>query len=442
MKLPAFLERALHRTIETTDRGVLLWVRWLFILTLSCLFLYSTDSGMANPPAMREAVLLAIYIVSNIALTIASRRGFSVARWSIPIFVADLVLIGVALRYAVGQDMDLYMMCFVILYLSTMGRSVRQALPVAGIAFVIYGLLQYYRQPDMDFLNPHFLLRFPFFLIFSLFTLYLTEQVDAGRKKIEQMGEVQHLLADELQKAMVQLRDKQTMLVQAEKLSAMGNMAGALAHEIRNPLSVIVGYVEDLLSSPPTPEMQKKALEAVRRSAVRCQDLMTNLLSFARRPKDAEMFLVKDALQEAMTLVRMGAKMSQVTCMMETRSEATLTGRRSEFQQIFINLMNNAVDAMPKGGTLTVVLEEERIADKDCVKVTVTDTGTGIPDDARAHLFEPFYTTKPTGKGTGLGLSIVRDIVLSYNGFIDVNSEMNKGTTFVVRFPRDTAPIS
>src|SRR5262245_11049141 len=126
------------------------------------------------------------------------------------------------------------------------------------------------------------------------------------------MQEVQHLLSAELQQAMSALRDKQAMLLQAEKLSAMGNMAGALAHEIRNPLSVIVGYVEDILEQTPPPETLKKVLESVRRSAIRCQDLMNNLLSFARRPKEKETFLVKDALEETMTLVRMSAKMSQV----------------------------------------------------------------------------------------------------------------------------------
>src|SRR4029077_12258963 len=179
-------------------------------------------------------------------------------------------------------DMDLYLMCFLIIYLSTLGRRVRDALPLALIACAIYALLQLYRNPQTDFMNPHVMLRFPFFLIFSLFTSYLTQQTEESRKKLAQMQDIQHLLAAELQKAMTELRDRQAMLMQAEKLTAMGHMAGALAHEIRNPLSVIVGYVEDLLLSRPPDETLTKILGAVKRSAVRCQELMNNLLSFAR----------------------------------------------------------------------------------------------------------------------------------------------------------------
>lgn len=429
----AFLSRF---KLDTSDRAALLWVRWLFIVVLGFLFLYSASEDMPRTPLIYEVALLGGYVLSNIALTLATRRGFSLSRWSIPIFLIDLCLIGIALLNSIGPDMDLYLMCFLIIYLSTLGRNVKQAFPVAGIAFMIYGLLQFAHHPDTEFMNPHFLLRFPFFLIFSLFTTYLCGQVEESRQKIEQMSEVQHLLAAELRETMVELRDKQTMLVQAEKLTAMGNMAGALAHEIRNPLSVIVGYVNELLNEPPPPELARKALEAVQRSAVRCQDLMNNLLSFARRPKEAEPFLVKDALQEALALVRMSAKMSQVVCVFDSHSDAVLLGRRTEFQQIFMNLMSNAVDAMPQGGTLTVVLEEEMFNGTPFIKVTVQDTGSGIPEEARAHIFEPFFTTKPVGKGTGLGLSIVRDIVHTYDGLLDVHSEMNRGTTFTVRLPK------
>ena len=122
------------------------------------------------------------------------------------------------------------------------------------------------------------------------------------------MKEIQTALAGELQKAMVDLRDKQTALVQAEKMTAMGHMAGALAHEIRNPLSVIVDYVTDLLENRPAEDPLTKPLSAVLRSAERCLELMENLLRFARRPKESETFKVKDALQETMTLVRMSAR--------------------------------------------------------------------------------------------------------------------------------------
>ena len=116
-----------------------------------------------------------------------------------------------------------------------------------------------------------------------------------------------------------------------------------------------------------------------------------------------------------------------------------MSGKRGEVQQVFINLMNNAVDAMRKGGgTLTVRLEEETQPGQVWIKVSIQDTGTGIPSDVRDHLFEPFFTTKEPGKGTGLGLSIVQDIVRSYQGLLEVESVLHEGTTFIVRLPAAT----
>jgi signal transduction histidine kinase len=201
-----------------------------------------------------------------------------------------------------------------------------------------------------------------------------------------------------------------------------------------------VGYVEDMLNQLPPPEVMTNALQSVRRSAVRCQDLMTNLLSFARRPKESELFLMKDALEETLTLVRMSAKMSQVQCLLDVRANPTLSARRSEIQQIFINLMSNAVDAMPRGGTLTVIIDEMASAGQRWVKVSIQDTGTGIPEEVRQRIFEPFFTTKPVGKGTGLGLSIVQDIVRECHGLLEVQSELHKGTTFVVHLPAQDVP--
>ena len=424
-----------QRRYEASDRMLLLWLRWLFFIILLFLFLYNVGERDNAQSLTLQITLLTCYALSNAALTWASRRNFSLARWGVPIFILDMVLIGLTLFYSIGPDTDLYVMCFLIIYLSTLGRSVRDALPLALIACLIYGLFMVHQNPNINFMSPRLLLRFPFFLVLSLFTSYLAEQSEKDRQQIVRLKEVQTLLATELQKAMVELRDKQSALVQAEKLTAMGHMAGALAHEIRNPLSVIIGYVEDSLQDRGPEDPMTKVLEAIKRSAQRCKDLMENLLIFARRPKEVELFLLKDALQETIALVRISAKMTQVQCTLDARCNPTLSARRSEIQQVFINLMSNAVDAMSHGGNLTVLLEEENTAGHSWAKVTVEDTGEGIPENIRSRIFETFFTTKDPGKGTGLGLSIVQDIVQSNHGLIEVQSELHKGTRMIVRLP-------
>jgi signal transduction histidine kinase len=420
---------------ETTDRAVLLWIRWLFFLVLSFLVLYTYNEQATFSELWLKIGLLAFYAVSNTLLMWATRRDFKLERWSQPIFLTDVILVSASLYFSAGTDTELYLLCFVIIYMSTMGRRVRDAIPLTLIASLLYGLFLYRQNPGIDLLDPKLLLRFPFFLVLSLFTSYLAEQADQQQRKLAHMADVQTALASELQRAMVDLRDKQTALIQAEKMTAMGQMAGALAHEIRNPLSVIVGYVNDLLENRPPDDPLVKPLAATKRSAERCHDLMENLLRFSRQPKEMETFKVKDALQEAITLVRMSAKMTQVQCNLDVHADPLMSARRNEFQQIFINLMSNGLDAMKGGGTLTVTLEEDDAAHKHWVKVSVKDTGEGIQPDIRKRIFEPFFTTKAPGKGTGLGLSIVRDIVGNYQGVLEVESEVHQGTTFVVRLP-------
>jgi signal transduction histidine kinase len=423
-----------QQRVETTDRAILLWIRWLFFIVLSFLFLYTYAEDSSPTQLGLKAALLGFYAVSNALLMWATRTTFSMERWSMPIFLADVSLVSGSLYYTTGPDTDLYVMCFMMIYLATLGRRVRDAIPLTLVVCFIYGLLLFHKNPMVNLLDPRILLRFPFFLILALFTSYLSEQAEQHRRRIEQMREIQAALSRELQKAMVDLRNKQTALIHAEKLTAMGNMAGALAHEIRNPLSVITGYVDELLSNQTNDEWVKP-LEAIRRSAQRCYDLMQNLLTFARRPKEIEMFKMKDALQETLTLVRVSAKMTQVQCNLDIRADPVMSAKRGEVQQVFINLMSNAVDAMEQGGTLTIILEEEFKAGQNWIKVSVQDTGSGIPPEVRDHLFEPFFTTKKVGKGTGLGLSIVQDIVRSYQGLLEVHSEPHQGTTFIVRLP-------
>src|ERR1700687_5462019 len=154
---------------ETTDRGVLLEIRWLFFLVLSFLALYTYTDQTTTGDLRLKAGLLIFYAVSNALLMWATRTDFSLERWSRPIFITDIVLVTASLYFSAGSNTELYLLCFIIIYISTLGRRIRDALPLTLIASGLYGVYLYHQNPDVNLLDPKLLLQFPFFLVLSLF---------------------------------------------------------------------------------------------------------------------------------------------------------------------------------------------------------------------------------------------------------------------------------
>jgi PAS domain S-box-containing protein len=220
---------------------------------------------------------------------------------------------------------------------------------------------------------------------------------------------------------------------QAEKLSAVGQLAAGVAHELNNPLAVILGFAQSLARRLPEGDENTVSLRSIEREALRCRNLVQNLLVFSREHKPG--YSREDPatmLENALSLVEAQAKVKRL----EVRKElaANVPGiemNGNQIQQVIINLCSNAMDAMPDGGILTVALSPE----KDGIAIRVTDTGSGIPKDIRDKIWEPFFTTKGVGKGTGLGLSLVFEIVQKHQGRIDLESEIGKGTTLTLHLP-------
>ncbi len=227
----------------------------------------------------------------------------------------------------------------------------------------------------------------------------------------------------------------QAALIQSEKMAAIGQFSAGVAHDINNPIAVILGYSQSLLNDRPESDRLTVPLKSMEREALRCKTLVQNLLAFSRgqggkpvmKPED-----LNQVIEGALVLVATLARSKQVKLVSPPHREISrVSVDANQLQQVVINLCSNAIDAMPKGGTLTVGLENKR----DRVEISVTDTGAGIPPEAQKHIFDAFFTTKDVGKGTGLGLSIVSNIVKTHQGKIDVQTEMGKGTTFLVSLP-------
>ena len=231
-------------------------------------------------------------------------------------------------------------------------------------------------------------------------------------------------------------------VIETGKLASVGELAAGIAHEINNPVAIMVeeaGWIEDLLEEEDFKEREnrsefKRALEQIRTQGRRCKEITHKLLSFARktdsRIQDVQ---INDLVEELITLSAQRAKFANVDINMDLQRDLrTIKVSQSELQQVMLNLINNALDAMEKsGGTLKVssALEE------DYTVVEVADNGPGIPEANLARIFDPFFTTKPVGKGTGLGLSICYGIIKKMGGDIEVRSAVDAGATFRVKIP-------
>ena len=230
-----------------------------------------------------------------------------------------------------------------------------------------------------------------------------------------------------------QQKHLERIALQTEKLSAVGQVAAGVAHEINNPLAVILGFSQSLKRRMKPSDEFYSPIESIERESLRCKTLVHNLLAFSRDSKPGIADEDPVALMEgALSLVETQARVRQIEVQRKFEPALPLIqADRNQIQQVVINLCTNAMDAMPHGGKLTIGLAK---ADP-YVEIRVTDTGTGIPQDIQSHIFEPFFTTKEVGKGTGLGLSLVHDIVEKHHGQLDFHTELGKGTTFCVRLP-------
>jgi PAS domain S-box-containing protein len=228
----------------------------------------------------------------------------------------------------------------------------------------------------------------------------------------------------------------ETRMLQSEKLSAVGQLAAGVAHEINNPLGIILGFSQSLTRRIEAGNVFEAPLKSIEREAIRCKTLVQDLLTFSRVTiSDREPMDMNSAIEGALSLVKARAKIKQVDIRQElSPSIPKVFGNRGKIQQVIINLCNNAIDAMGNGGILTIETCSMEGFPLSWVCLKVTDNGSGIPHNLISRIFDPFFTTKPVGQGTGLGLSLVHEIVKSHSGLLDVISEPGH-TVFTVKFP-------
>ncbi|MHB8878758.1 MAG: sensor histidine kinase [Myxococcaceae bacterium] len=243
----------------------------------------------------------------------------------------------------------------------------------------------------------------------------------------------------ELATALENLSKTQERMLQSEKMSAVGQLAGGVAHEINNPLGVILGFAQGMERRVPEGDALRLPVASIVREALRCRNLIQELLTFSRTAKKTtEEVDLNAVVRSTAVLLEARAKTQCVEVVQELHEPLpALCANKTQLQQVIVNLGTNAMDAMSGGGKLTL---RTRLNGGGKVVLQVADSGTGIPEEVRARIFEPFFTTKEVGKGTGLGLSLVYEIIQQHQGNIAVESQPGKGTVMSVELP--AAPVT
>ncbi|WKZ17718.1 MAG: ATP-binding protein [Candidatus Jettenia sp. CY-1] len=269
----------------------------------------------------------------------------------------------------------------------------------------------------------------------------IQRKTEALRDAFNQINELNVNLEKKVEQRTKELKEKQFQLIQSGKLAAIGQLGAGVAHELNNPMTGILGYTQYMLEKVSKENVRmedistfRKCLQYIENGTHRCMDIVQNLLQFSRKSNEIfEPLNINNIIADTLSLIKGQLLANKIEVVNNLVNDVDLIdGNANQLQQVFINVILNAQQAMPKGGHLFI---STRRTKGRVVEAEFKDTGCGIAEEHMERIFEPFFTTKMDWKGTGLGLSICYDIVKRHNGNIMVSSQMGKGTIFTIILP-------
>lgn len=396
--------------LRADEKGTILAFRFVLFLVLTFLLLYNLDQQGA--PYAKPFILLGLYLLTIVALCFVPAPKLLSPQMHAAIFSADVAFITVVIYLCSGWDSDLYLIYFLIIFMSGIQIKVWQSFLTGTVSSALYVWLETRGTDTADLLGSPFLLRIPFFYIISFSSALAADRVNAAELGLQER------------------------LRQSEKLNSLGMLATGIAHEINTPLTAILGFAQLMLENKEgLGERMTQYLENIVSQSERCRALTQDLLNFGRKREARREILPIDGLLDSALkfadyeLVAAGVELVK-DC---PRPSPKISADPVHIQQIFINLIVNARHAMESADRKLLTIRVESRGGK--IAILFQDSGRGIPAEHLADIFEPFFTTKPVGKGTGLGLSVCRQIAIEHGGTIAVASRPGEGATFTINLP-------
>src|SRR3989304_6651249 len=343
----------------------------------------------------------------------------------------DLIFAGIFIKLSGGFNSVVFLVFYPLVALHSFYYGFFRGIALATIATLIY-VVAIHDQWGL-LLWADLVLRVSIIFLIAVFLGFISENEKRDKNELIKTQLRLELLYKELEKAYKNLQDVKSQVEQTEKLASIGRLSAELAHEINNPLDGIKNCLTVIKNEFEDPQRKKRYLELIDEALYDIECAVRNLLDYAKRHEPIwEEVDINGVLER--TIIMADYKLQKTGAEVKTGFDATLPpiiGDSHQLQEVFFNIILNAIDAMPKGGRLTI--ETKKIGNFADIKIR--DTGVGIRKEDLAHIFNPFYTTKPLGEGTGLGLSVSLEIMKKHDGDISVSSEVGKGTVFSITLP-------
>jgi signal transduction histidine kinase len=396
--------------------------RFILWLVLTYFFL---QGGESQGQFRLVAGLLAGYLASVVLGGLAPSVWYSRAAWLGGVFIFDLAYVSVVIYLTQGFESDLYLAYFLVILASMSTKKPQYSFLVGFLASGVYLSMSVLVNERTVLLDPVFLLRLPFLWLVSFISSYLLYENQRDQREFEAF-----------------LRRQEA---HSEKMAYLGKLAAQMAHEVANPLASVMIHIDLLAAEAKKGSALAEKLALVRREMDRGLRLTRGWLDWARpAERRAEPVDLSGLLRRTADVVRPRLEENRVALSLEVPDGLRLAGHEASLEQVFLNLLTNALQAMPDGGKLRVAAARDRrpaawrpnLPVIPLVDVTVSDTGLGIPPDDLPRLFEPFFTTRKDTGGTGLGLAVTAELVARHGGLVRAFSDgPGRGARFVVTLP-------